>query len=117
MFRMPYKSWRRLISSVAAILCVSYGAIAQPPKVTTDMELPLSAEQTASATGLLPIFNRMKELVAHPNVEHQLELVSLQQQVLLQVTAASLQVDAAAGQIEAEIAETRGAGELFERTA
>jgi hypothetical protein len=46
----------------------------------------------------------MKELVAtQPSVEHQLELVSLQQQVLLQVTSASLQVDAAAGQIAAEI--------------
>ncbi len=107
MFRMPLKSWHRLILSVAAILCVSCGAIAQQPKVTADMELPLSAEETAEATGLLPIFNRMKELVAQPSAEHQLELVSLQQQVLLQVTSASLQVDAAAGQIAAEIGETR----------
>jgi hypothetical protein len=93
--------------SVTAILCVSYSAIAQNPSIAPDMELPLSAEQTAQATGLLPIFNRMKELVAQPSVEHQLELVSLQQEVLLQVTAASLQVDAAAGQIAAEIGETR----------
>jgi hypothetical protein len=107
MFRTPHKSWRRSILSVTAILCVSYGAIAQNPTIAADMELPLSAEQTAQATGLLPIFNRMKELVAQPSVEHQLELVSLQQEVLLQVTAASLQVDAAAGQIAAEIGETR----------
>jgi hypothetical protein len=107
MFRIPYKRWRRLILSVAAVLCVSYGAIAQNPRVAVDMELPLSAEQTAEATGLLPIFNRMKELAAHPSVEHQLELVSLQQQVLLRVTSASLQVDAATGQIAAEIGETR----------
>lgn len=107
MFRTPNKSWRRSILSVTAILCVSYGAVAQNPSIAPDMELPLSAEQTAQATGLLPIFNRMKELVAQPSVEHQLELVSLQQEVLLQVTAASLQVDAAAGQIAAEIGETR----------
>jgi hypothetical protein len=44
MFRTPYKNWRRLILSVAAVLCVSYGAIAQNPKVAADMELPLSAE-------------------------------------------------------------------------
>ena len=69
--------------------------------------MPLSAEQTAEATGLLPIFDRMKELVAKPSVEHQLELVTLQQQVLLEVTSASLQVDAATGQIAAEIGETR----------
>ena len=107
MFRIPWKSWRRLILSVAATVCVSCGAIAQQPKVTVDTELPLSAEQTAEATGLLPIFNRMKELVAKPSVEHQLELVTLQQQVLLKVATASLQVDAAAGQIAAEIGETR----------
>ena len=88
-------------------LLLSSCAVGQAPKAAPDMELPLSAEQTAQATGLLPIFNRMKELVAQPSVEHQLELVSLQQEVLLQVTAASLQVDAAAGQIAAEIGETR----------
>jgi hypothetical protein len=104
---MLYKNQRRLNLSVTVILCVSYGAIAQNPKVAADMELPLSAEQTAETTGLLPIFNRMKELATQPSAEHQLELVSLQQQVLLQVTAASLQVDAAAGQIAAEIGETR----------
>jgi hypothetical protein len=71
------------------------------------MELPLSAEQSAEATGLLSIFNRMKELATQPSAEHQLEHLSLQQQVLLQVTNASLQVDAAAGQIGAEIGETR----------
>ncbi|HTD96802.1 MAG TPA: hypothetical protein VK627_07720 [Edaphobacter sp.] len=71
------------------------------------MELPLSAEQTAEATGLLPLFERMKALTAEPNTANQWELMFLQQQVMLQVTSASLQVDAAAGQIDAEIAETR----------
>ena len=46
---MPWKSWRRLILSVAATVCVSCGAVAQQPKVTVDTELPLSAEQTAEA--------------------------------------------------------------------
>jgi hypothetical protein len=49
----------------------------------------------------------MKELESQPGVADRLELLTLQQQVLLQVTSASLQVDAAAGQIDEEIAETR----------
>jgi hypothetical protein len=107
MFRIAYSNSLRLILPLIAGACLNYGAIAQNPNVAVDMELPLSAEQTAQATGLLPIFNRIKELVAKPSLEHQLELVSLQQQVLLKVTTASLQVDAAAGQIAAEIGETR----------
>jgi hypothetical protein len=107
MFRVTYKDYRRLILHVFALLYLSYGAMAQKPKTTSDMELPLSAEQTAEATGLLPLFDRMKALAAEPNTTNRLELLSLQQQVLMQVTTASLQVDAAAGQIDAEIAETR----------
>jgi hypothetical protein len=107
MFRIAYPNSRGLILPLIAGVCLNYGAFAQQPKVAADMELPLSAEQTAAATGLLPLLNRMKELVSQPGVENQLEFLALQQQVLLQVTSASLQVDAAAGQIEAEIAETR----------
>jgi hypothetical protein len=107
MFRSTYKSYRRQILSVVAVLCLSYGVRAQRPKVASDMELPLSAEQTAEARGLRPLFDRMKALASEPNTANRLELLSLQQQVLMQVTSASLQVDAAAGQIDAEIAETR----------
>ncbi len=75
--------------------------------MASDMELPLSAEETAKAIGLLPLFERIKALRAQPPEGHEMELLRVQQQVLLQVTSASLQVDAAEGQIEVEIAETR----------
>jgi hypothetical protein len=71
------------------------------------MELPLSAEQTAEAMGLLPLFEQMKALAAQPSTENRMEHLMLQQQALLEVTSASLQVDAAAGQIASEIASTR----------
>ncbi len=82
--------------------------MAQGPKpAATDLELPLSAEQTAEATGLLPLFQEMRELAPQESTESRLRFLLLQQHVLLQVTAASLQVDAAADQIEVEIAETK----------
>jgi hypothetical protein len=89
------------------MLCLVGEAMAQRPRLASDMELPLSAEQTAEATGLMPLFERMKMLAAHPDGVNRQELLFLQQQALLQVTSASLQVDAAAGQIDSEIAEVK----------
>jgi hypothetical protein len=101
------KSYYRQVLAVMAIFCLSYGAAAQRAETAPDMELPLSAEQTAEATGLLPLFLQMKVMAAKPTSENRVELLLLEQQVLLQVTSASLQVDAAAGQIDSEIAEVR----------
>jgi hypothetical protein len=107
MFRMRYNGYRKFVLFVTAVLCLSTCGMAQRPKVASDLELPLSAEQTAEAAGLHPLFERMKMLAAEPNTANRLELLTLQQQVLMQITSASLQVDAAAGQIDEEIAETR----------
>src|ERR1700761_9313901 len=100
------KGHRLWVVHVITLLCLSAPSIAQKPKTAFDMELPLSAEQTAEATGIRPLFDRMKALQVQPNA-NPTEMALLQQQVLLQVTSASLQVDAAAGQIDAEIAEIR----------
>jgi hypothetical protein len=107
MFQTRSGTWCRLTLSAIAILCLGGSGIAQNPKMASDMELPLSAEQTAEAIGLLPLFDRMKKLAAEPSDANRYEQLFLRQEVLLQVTSASLQVDAAAGQIDAEIAETR----------
>ena len=108
---MFYTLRRSLLGSMPlllALLYTSHGLSAQSaPKIASDMELPLSAEQTARDIGLLQLFERMRELTSQTNPANRWELLFLQQRALLQVTSASLQVDAAAGQIDAEIAEIR----------
>lgn len=49
--------------------------------------LPLSAEQTAQAIGLLPLFGQIKEWAEPSNPSDQTKLVALEQQVLMQVAA------------------------------
>jgi hypothetical protein len=108
MFRITYKSYRRFILSVVATACLSVGASAQqPPKVTPDTDLPLSAEQTARAIGLLPLFDRIRELSSESSSENRWELFLQRQRALMEVTSASMEVDATTGQIDVEIAETR----------
>lgn len=75
--------------------------------MAVDKALPLSAEQTAEAIGLLPLFARIKEIQASASLSDREELLVLQQQILLRVTTASLQVGTATGQIDAEIADSR----------
>jgi hypothetical protein len=77
------------------------------PKVETDLELPLAAEQTAEAIGLKPTYDRLRELALHPETADRWELLYLQQQAMLRITTASLQVDASAEQVDSEIAEIR----------
>ncbi|WP_353072105.1 hypothetical protein [Tunturiibacter gelidiferens] len=72
-----------------------------------DTDLPLSAEQTARATGMLPLFDRIRELSSESSSENRWELFFQRQQALMEVTSASLEVDAATGQMDVEIAETR----------
>ena len=97
-----------LIPFLFALLCINPMLFAQgSPRTASDMELPLAAEQTAQALGLKPLFDRLHTLSAQPNPSDRWELLFLQQQALLQVTAASLQVDASAEQVDSEIAEIR----------
>jgi hypothetical protein len=93
---------------LVASLCLNHAASAQsPPKVVPDTDLALSAEQTARATGMLPLFDRIQELSSASSPENRWELFFRRQQALMEVTSASLEVDAATGQIDVEIAETR----------
>jgi hypothetical protein len=77
------------------------------PRATSDMELPLAAEQTAEEIGLKPLYDRLRELSTHPETADHFELLYLQQQVLMQITSASLQVDASAEAVDSEIAEIK----------
>ena len=93
--------------TLTAVFCFAANSFAQKPMMAVDKNLPLSAEQTADAIGILPLFARIKELTALPAGSSTAELAVLQQQVLLRVTAASLQIEAATGEIDSEIADTR----------
>lgn len=91
-----------------ALLGIPVSLYAQnKPGTATDMELPLSAEQTAQQIGLKPLYDRLRDLAAHPETADRWELLYLQQQAMLQITSASLQVDASAEQVDSEIAEIR----------
>lgn len=102
-----FGNWCRAIFIFAAMLYLPAPAMAQKPMMAVDKALPLSAEQTAEAIGLLPLFARIKEIQADANPSDREEFLVLQQQILLRVTTASLQVGTATGQIDAEIADTR----------
>ncbi|HMF53112.1 MAG TPA: hypothetical protein VK593_02100 [Edaphobacter sp.] len=91
-----------------ALLCIHTILPAQSrPLAASDMELPLAAGQTAEEIGLNPLYDRLRELSTHPDTADRFELLYLQQQALLQITSASLQVDASAEAVDSEIAETR----------
>ena len=110
MLRIMHPSFRRSSLFLAAVVCLSAAMSAQsPPKVVPDNDLPLSAEQTARATGMLPLFDRIRDLSSRSESpsENRMELFLQRQQALMEVTAASLDVDATTGQIDVEIAETR----------
>jgi hypothetical protein len=101
------KGGLRAVFILAAMLCPPPAAPAQKLMMAVDKALPLSAEQTAEAIGLLPLFARIKEIHASANLSDREEFLALHQQILLRVTTASLQVGTATGQIDAEIADTR----------
>jgi hypothetical protein len=108
MFHTIRQNLSRCSVLLVASLCLNHAVLAQsPPKVAPDTDLPLSAEQTARATGMLPLFDRIRELSSASSSENRWELFLLRQQALMEVTSASLEVDAATGQIDVEIAETR----------
>jgi hypothetical protein len=91
--------------TLTAVFCFAANSFAQNPMMAVDKNLPLSAEQTAHAIGILPLFARIKKLTAFPAGSSTAELAVLQQQVLMRVTAASLQIEAATGEIDSEIAD------------
>jgi hypothetical protein len=108
MFHTIRQNLSRCSILLVAGLCLNHAVLAQsPPKVAPDTDLPLSAAQTARATGMLPLFDRIRELASASSSENRWELFFLRQQALMEVTSASLEVDAATGQIDVEIAETR----------
>jgi hypothetical protein len=108
MFHTMHQNLRRCSILLVASLCLNHAVSAQsPPKVVPDTDLPLSAEQTARATGMLPLFDRIRELSSESSSENRWELFFQRQQALMEVTSASLEVDAATGQMDVEIAETR----------
>jgi hypothetical protein len=92
-----------------AICCISARATPgqEKPRFVPDNEPLLSAEQTATAVGVLPALQRLQALSAQPNSLPSVETITLTQGILLHVTTASLQVDETMGEIDAEIAETR----------
>jgi hypothetical protein len=101
------KSFHLIYLTVMATLLATGSALAQKPMMAVDRDLPLSAKQAAEAIGLLPLYARIKQLDADSPSKGRDEIVFLQQQILLRVTSASLQVNATTGQIDAEIADTR----------
>ena len=108
MFHTVHPIFSRFVLLSVATVCLSAEALAQqPPKVAPDTELPLSAEQTARATGMLPLFDRIRELAVESSSESRWELFVQRQKALMEVTSASMEVDATTGQIDVEIAETR----------
>jgi hypothetical protein len=108
MFHTMQRNLRVCSALLVASLCLNHLVSAQsPPKVVPDTDLALSAEQTARATGMLPLFDRIRQLSSASSPENRWELFFQRQQALMQVTSASLEVDAATGQIDVEIAETR----------
>lgn len=107
MYISRHRGFRKAALVLCVILWMGKSATAQKPMMAVEKNLPLSAEQTAQAIGLLPLFGQIKELAASSNPSDQTKLVALEQQVLMQVTAASLQVHATTGQIDSEIADTK----------
>jgi hypothetical protein len=108
MVRKLHRNQISRIVPLIALLSVCHGLWPQSkPKAEPDNELPLAAEQTAQAIGVTPLFNQIKELASQRDPANQLRLLFVQQQALMQITAASLQIDAAAGRIDLEIGETR----------
>jgi hypothetical protein len=77
------------------------------PTFAVDDEQTLTADQTANAMGLLPALQRLRTLTNTSDTAQALQSLRLQQRIELDVTTASLQVDATMGEIDAEIAETR----------
>ena len=93
---------------LAFLLALAISCHAQSkPAFAVDEEQTQTPEQTAKTLNVLPILQRLRSLENTSDAVQTLQLVRLNQRLLLDVTTASLQVDATMGEIDAEIAETR----------
>src|ERR1700750_26824 len=109
MFAKLYRKHLGFAPILLAMLFISTSLPAQnQPRAAPDMELPLVAEQTAEAIGVRPLYEQLRGLAAQPDTTDRFELLYLQQQALLQITSASLEVDASAEEVDFELAEVRG---------
>ncbi|WP_158794593.1 hypothetical protein [Granulicella sp. L60] len=107
--RMPRPNSLCLYRVLLVLLCLPSALHAQErPKFTPYNELPLSAEQTAQATGLGPLFQHLKDLSDQPaGTVSPWQILFVRQQILAEALSASLQIDATTGKIEEEISDTR----------
>jgi hypothetical protein len=99
---------RSPLFALAFLFALSVNSYPQSkPTFAVDEEQTLTPEQTASTLNILPVLQRLRSLANTTDPGQTLQLVRLNQRMLLDVTTASLQVDATMGEIDAEIAETR----------
>ncbi|MBV8553718.1 MAG: hypothetical protein JOY54_20660 [Acidobacteriaceae bacterium] len=100
-------------TAVALLVGLSFQhstAAQRSPQLANSSELPPSAEEVASATGILPLLQRLQEItLLTPASINPWEVLSLRQEIVEDVLSSSLQVDATIAQIDNEIAQ---AGEL-----
>ncbi|WP_260735096.1 hypothetical protein [Tunturiibacter lichenicola] len=97
----------RRVLSLVLLMSVAASAVAQSrPKYAVDDESTLTPEQTARTINVLPVYHRLQSLSGAKDFGDSPEFVALTQRMVLDVTTASLQVDATMGEIDAEIAET-----------
>ncbi|MDE1178766.1 MAG: hypothetical protein PW789_19500 [Edaphobacter sp.] len=90
------------------LLAIAISSHAQSkPVFAVDDEQTQTPEQTARTLNILPVLNRLRSLNNTSDPGQALQQIRLNQRLLLDVTTASLQVDATMGEIDAEIAETK----------
>jgi hypothetical protein len=98
----------RRVLSLALLISVAASAVAQSrPKFAVDDESTSTPEQTCRTINVLPVYHRLQTLSAAKDFGSSPEFVAVEERMVLEVTTASLQVDATMGEIDAEIAETR----------
>jgi len=98
---------RVLSLSLMICLSVALNCSAQTrPGFAVDDEQVQTPEQTAKTLNVLPVFERLRSLATSSDSQNALEAMRLNQRLLMEVTTASLEVDATMGEIDAEIAET-----------
>ena len=100
---------RRLLPFVAllplTLVLATISPAQQKPRFDASTEATMAAEQTARLIGVLPYLQHLQQ--RQPALVNPYETLASRQEILLQVTTASLQLDATMGEIDAEIAETR----------
>jgi hypothetical protein len=97
------------IFSCTLILCLSVAECCSAqvkPNFAIDQEQTQTPEQTAQTLDVLPVLERLRSLTKTSDPNQTVEMLRLNQQLLMAVTKASLQVEATMGEIDVEIAET-----------